>query len=78
MNILDQVRETVAETLNIASSSVTAESSADNIDAWDSLAQVNLMISLEQTFDIILDVEDFMNLNSVSAITAFVEDNVEA
>ena len=78
MSIFDQVKETVAETLNISLSTITADSSADTIDAWDSLAQVNLMIALEQTFDIILDVEDFMTLNSVTTITAFVANNVES
>ncbi len=77
MSILDQVIQTVAETLNVPPTSITQESSADNTDAWDSLAQVNLMIALEQTFEITLDVEDFMKLNSISSITAFIEDNSE-
>ena len=77
MSILDQVIQTVAETLNVPFSSITQDSSAENTDAWDSLAQVNLMIALEQTFDITLDVEDFMKLNSISSITAFIEDNSE-
>jgi acyl carrier protein len=77
MSILDQVIQTVAETLNIPLSSITRDSSAENTDAWDSLAQVNLMIALEQTFDITLEVEDFMKLNSVTSITAFIEENSE-
>jgi len=77
MNTLNQVKEAIAETLNVPSSSITSESSADSIDAWDSLAQVNLMITIEQTFDIMLDVEDFMNLNSVASITEFIDKNAD-
>tara|TARA_R110002073_G_scaffold75199_1_gene183507 strand:- start:2370 stop:2606 length:237 start_codon:yes stop_codon:yes gene_type:complete len=78
MSILDQVKQTIADTLNTSSSSITKDSSAENTDAWDSLAQVNLMIALEQTFDITLDVEDFMKLNSVKSITKFIEENTES
>ena len=77
MNILEQVRQTVAETLDMPPSSINEDSSAENIDAWDSLAQVNLMIALEQTFDVVLEVEDFMTLNSVAAIAAFMETSAE-
>ncbi len=78
MSILDQVKQTIADTLNTSSSSITKDSSAENTDAWDSLAQVNLMIALEHTFDITLDVEDFMKLNSVKSITKFIEENTES
>lgn len=75
MNILDQVIQTVADTLNLPVSSIKEDSSADNIDLWDSLAQVNLMIALEQVFDIQLEVEDFIGLTSVKAIAAFIDNN---
>jgi len=37
------------------------------------MAQVNLMIALEQSFDIELEVEDFMKLNSVQAIVNYLD-----
>ena len=73
MSILNQVRQTVAETLNVPLSTISKDSSAENMDIWDSLAQVNLMMAIEQTFDITLEVEDFMKLNSVTSITTFIE-----
>ncbi len=76
MNILDQVIPIVADTLNLPASSIKEDSSADNIDLWDSLAQVNLMIAIEQTFDIQLEVEDFIELTSVGAIASYIEKNI--
>ncbi len=73
MSVSEQVIHVVAETLNVSPSILTQESTAENTNGWDSLAQVNLMIALEQTFDITLDVEDFARLNSVQAITEFIE-----
>lgn len=76
MNILEQVKQIVGECLNLPDSAVDENSSAKNIDTWDSMAQVNLMIALEQTFDIELEVEDFMKLDSVNAITDYLKTNL--
>jgi len=71
MSVSQQVIEVVADTLNLPAESLNESSSAENLPAWDSLAHVNLMIALEQTFDIQLEVEDFPLLNSVAAIEAY-------
>ncbi len=75
MNTQDQVMQTIAETLNVPLSTINKDSAAENMDIWDSFAQVNLMMALEQTFDITLEVEDLMKLNSVTSITDFIERN---
>ncbi len=69
--LLERVCATVAATLNLPLAAVGADAAADNIDAWDSLAQVNLMLAIEQTFGIELDVEDFSILTSVRAINEY-------
>ncbi len=78
MNIVDQVRQTVAVALNLPIESVSAESSQDNLDVWDSLAQINLVMALEQDFDIQLDVEEFMEMDSVVSIVKHLEECVPA
>jgi acyl carrier protein len=75
MSMIDDVRRVVADTLNLPEDKIDEHSSSETVDAWDSLAQVNLMMAIEQTFDLELDVEDFMKLNSVRAIAGFVEAN---
>lgn len=68
MSIPERVRATVAAALSQPDSAVTMTTSADNQPAWDSLAHVNLMMAIEQTFDVQLEVEDFSKLTSVQAI----------
>lgn len=68
MNTPEQLRELIAITLKIDPAIVTETSGAKTIPAWDSLAHVNLMVALEQTFDIELEPEDFPRLTSVPAI----------
>jgi acyl carrier protein len=74
MSIFEQLRETIATTLKVSKDRITETTSNENLAAWDSLGQVNLMMALEQTFDIFLDVEDFQKLTSVSAIMEYLKD----
>jgi len=48
--ILEKVRAIVAEVSEVEAERVTLQSSPDNLEEWDSLAQVNIVLSLEQEF----------------------------
>lgn len=71
MNLTDKVQDTIATTLNVPGKRIREQTAADDLEEWDSLGQINLMMTLEQTFDISLDVEDFQNLSSVPAIVEY-------
>ncbi len=71
MNTFEKLQDAIAQTLQVPASTIGPDTKASDIAAWDSLGHVNLMMSVEQTFDIQLDVEDFPNLTSVPAILAF-------
>lgn len=43
---------------NLDSSEINEESSVDNIEAWDSITHLNLIISLEEEFDISIPDDD--------------------
>lgn len=70
MSLFERVQETVATTLDLPSEDVGAETSMENTAAWESMAHMQLMLSVEQTFDVQIDVDDLGRLTSVSAIVA--------
>lgn len=71
MSTFTRLQETIAATLKVPASKITETTRDEELAAWDSLGHVNLMMALEQTFDVQLDVEDFPKLNSVPAILAY-------
>ncbi|MGB0720871.1 MAG: acyl carrier protein [Gammaproteobacteria bacterium] len=75
MSLFEQLRDTMAATLKISPDLIKEDSTAEDITAWDSLGHVNLMMALEQTFDLFLDVEDFAKLNTVPAILECLREN---
>jgi len=38
--------------------------SSTNVDSWDSITQLNLVTSIEDMFDVILDTEDILGFKS--------------
>ena len=73
MSIFEQLQDAIATTLKVPASKITETTKDEDLAAWDSLGHVNLMMALEQTFDIFLDVEDFSKLNSVPAIIEYLK-----
>jgi acyl carrier protein len=74
MELFKKIQCTMATTLKLAPDKITRETSDKDLAAWDSLAHVNLMMSLEQTFDLFLEVEDFAKLTSVPAILKYLKE----
>ena len=75
MSLFERLQTTIAATLNVPASKITESCKAEDLAAWDSLGHVNLIMALEQTFDIFLDVEDFPKLNSVPAIIEYLKEH---
>jgi acyl carrier protein len=74
MDLFEKTRCIIASTFKVAPDKITRETSDKDLAAWDSLAHVNLMMSLEQTFDLFLEVEDFPKLTSVRAILRYLRE----
>lgn len=73
MSLYERVRDTIATTLKVPAARITEHTVNEDLPAWDSLGQVNLVMALEQTFDLMIEVEDFEQLKSVPAILAYLE-----
>jgi acyl carrier protein len=66
--ILEKVRLIVAEVSEVAVERIGLQSSPDNLEEWDSLAQVNIVLSLEQEFGHQFSPEQIESMVSVEKI----------
>jgi len=71
MALFERVQNTIATTLKVGPDKIRADTRDQDLPAWDSLGQVNLIMALEQEFSIYIEVEEFGNLNTVPAILAY-------
>ena len=68
MDTFTQLRTLMADVLKVSEEDITPKTSQDDVKNWDSLQHLNIMLSLEQEFDLTLDVDDLASLTSVPAI----------
>jgi len=71
MDLFDQVQHVIATTLKVTPDKISRETSDKDLASWDSIAHVKLMMGLEQTFDVVLEVEEFAQLTSVPALLEY-------
>lgn len=71
-NIEQQVRSIIADALEV--SSVPADASMETLDAWDSVKQLTIVMSIEDAFGIQLEPEEVAALSSIQAIVARVKE----
>jgi acyl carrier protein len=67
--IIDQrLIETVSRTFDLDPSRVSAETSPGNTPAWDSVGHLNLILELEEVFQIRFSSEEIPEVNSVERL----------
>lgn len=58
----------LAEIFGIRADQVTLELTKDQVGSWDSLKQMDLVMTLEREFGIALEISDIVRMDSVSTI----------
>ena len=64
---IDKLNEIFCEVFNVDGSALGKGFDKDSVDGWDSVRQLFLTSSLEDTFDIMLDPEDIIGCSSYDA-----------
>ncbi|MBR2456463.1 MAG: acyl carrier protein [Bacteroidaceae bacterium] len=64
MNNLEKYNNAFIEVFGVEDSALGSNFNKDSVDGWDSVHQLNIIALLEESFDIMLDPEDIMELTS--------------
>jgi acyl carrier protein len=66
--VMDTVCDVIAEVFGAPRPEVGAATVRDDIPEWDSVGHLNLMLALEEAFDVSFSVDEMPELVSVAAI----------
>jgi acyl carrier protein len=72
------VKNVMAAVLELDVKSLDEDSSMDNITGWDSLKQMNLILALEESFDVSIPDEDAANATSYQLIMIVLREQLGA
>ena len=70
---LDQIRSLAADVLGVDVSQLSASSSPETVDAWDSVQHLSLVLAFEQEFDIQFEPEEIEAMKTLGGIAAIVD-----
>lgn len=69
-----KLKEVLSAVFEVSIESITEESSSDTIENWDSLRHLNLIIALEEEFDVVIPDEEVGNLVNFKLIEIVIND----
>ena len=72
----ERIKSVMSSVFNVPKGVIQSDASPDTIDSWDSLKHMNLIIGLEEEFDIEFDDEDIGNLLNYELIKIHIEERI--
>jgi acyl carrier protein len=64
----DQVKQVIADVLALDTKAINESTIKDSTASWDSLNHINLIVALEQEFQVSFDVSEIESMQSYSDI----------
>ena len=74
MSLENRLKVIMSNILNVSISEIDYNTSMDNIDAWDSLKHMSLIISIEREFGVDLEDDDIEVMTSYEVIETILRD----
>lgn len=76
--VLSDVRRIAADIFKIDAAHLPATASRDTVPAWDSVAHVNLVLALEQHFDVQFLPAEMLEMLSIELVAMLVDEKLAA
>lgn len=67
-DVAERVRATVAEHFEVPVDTITRDTSAEDVEGWDSVAHVELVLGLEEDYGIEFEPAELTAMNDVGAL----------
>lgn len=75
--VFDKIKDIIVEQLDVEENAVTMEASITDDLGADSLDVVDLVMSIEESFDVEIPDEEVENIKTVGDIVKYIENKVE-
>ncbi len=73
-SLLIQIGRIAADIFGVPADQIGPQSSPDNVEGWDSIQHLNLVLALEQEFEIQFTPEEIEQLLSVELVADLIEE----
>ncbi len=77
-NTLERLTEVIRDILNIEDIEITATTTSDDVEGWDSLAHVRIVVATEAEFAIRFSTYEVAALTSVGSIVDLIDSKISS
>ena len=74
----EQVQAIASDIFGVPAGRITADSSPETIENWDSMQHLNLVLAIEEKFGVQLDPEDIEQMRTIGAAAALVDKRLQS
>lgn len=74
--LFERVRGIASDVLQVPANQITQQSSTENVESWDSVHHLNLVLALEQEFDLQFEPEEMDQMHSIEHILNVLENKL--
>ena len=78
MSTFDDVRSIASDIFGVAAAKLTADSSPETVETWDSVQHLNLVLALEEKFSVQLAPEEIEQMKTLGATAQLIETRLQA
>jgi acyl carrier protein len=76
--VFEHIRGIASDLFAIPAERITSDSSPDSIEAWDSIQHLNLVLAIEEKFNLQLTPEEIEQMKNIGQIAKIVDGKLEA
>lgn len=73
-NVGERIKDIMASVFGIDAALIDEDSSQDNIEQWDSIKTLDLVVSIEEEFDVSIPLEEVGNMTNFKYIRLILEE----
>ena len=78
MSVSDQIRTIASDIFGVSADKITPASTPETIETWDSIQHLNLVLALEEKFELQLAPEEIEQMKSMGEVIKLVEGKLQA
>ncbi|MGA7080194.1 MAG: acyl carrier protein [Terriglobales bacterium] len=76
--VFDQIRTMASDLFGVPAERITADSSPQTLEAWDSIQHLNLVLAVEERFGLQLSPEEIEQMKNIGETAKLVESKLQA
>jgi acyl carrier protein len=76
--VFDQIRTMASDLFGVPVERITADSSPQTLEAWDSIQHLNLVLAVEEKFGLQLSPEEIEQMTNIGETAKLIESKLQA